>query len=216
MKALLKASRWGNLSIMIPMISSYEELMATKSILEECKSELQKDKTGFRQDIRMGVMLEVPSAVMIAEHLAPEVDFFSLGTNDLIQYTMAVDRGNELLSRLYQSLHPSILMLIKSAISAAHRHSLKISVCGEMAADPLGAILLTGLGVDELSVNFQAVSTLKMIIRSISQDDARQMAEDALKMRTQAEIQSYLKREIEGNFPDLGPVLQFTARNANG
>jgi phosphotransferase system enzyme I (PtsI) len=216
LKALLKASRWGNLSIMIPMISSYEELMATKSILEESKSELREERVRLKPDIRVGVMLEVPSAVMIAEHLAPEVDFFSLGTNDLIQYTMAVDRGNELLSGLYQSFHPSILMLIKSAVSAAHRHDLKISVCGEMAADPLGAILLTGLGIDELSVNFQAVGTLKKIIRSISQDSARQMAEKALKMRTQAEIQSYLKDEIERRFPDLVPVLQFTARNANG
>lgn len=216
LKALLKASRWGNLSIMIPMISSYEELTATKSILEECKSELQKDRIKFRQDIRMGVMLEVPSAVMIAEHLAPEVDFFSLGTNDLIQYTMAVDRGNELLSGLYQSFHPSVLMLIKSAVSAAHRHKLKISVCGEMASDPFGAILLTGLGVDELSVNFQAVGALKKIIRSISYAGVRQMAENALGMRSQADIQAYLKDEVEMKFPDLLPVLQFTTRNANG
>jgi phosphotransferase system enzyme I (PtsI) len=216
LKALLKASRWGNLSIMIPMVSSYEEITATREILEECKSDLREEKIAFKDHIPLGVMLEVPSAVMIAEHLAAEVDFFSIGTNDLIQYTMAVDRGNELLSGLYQSFHPSVLMLIKSAISAAHRRNLKISVCGEMAADPLGAIFLTGLGVDELSVNFQAVSTLKKIIRSISYAEVRQMAENALGMRSQADILAYLKEEIEMNFPDLVPVLRFTARNTNG
>lgn len=216
LKALIKASRWGNLSIMIPMISSYEEVKATREIFEECKSELRDERIEFQENIPVGIMLEVPSAVMIAEHLAPEVDFFSLGTNDLIQYTMAVDRGNELLSRLYQSFHPSVLALIDSAVSAAHRNNLKISVCGEMAADPFGVVLLTGLGVDELSVNFQAVSTLKKIVRSVSRVGARQMAENALKMRSQAEILAYLKDEIEAGFPDLVPVLQFTARNANG
>ena len=216
LKALLKASRWGNLSIMIPMISSYEELVATKEIIDECKGELRSKRVKFNENIPLGVMLEVPSAVMIAEYLANEVDFFSIGTNDLIQYTMAVDRGNELLSKLYQSFHPSVLSLIKSAISAAHGHRLKVSVCGEMAADPVGAVLLAGLGIDELSVSFQSVGIIKKIIKSISYTGARQIAENALKMRSHGEIESYLISEFELHFPELKPVFQFIGRNSNG
>ncbi len=216
LKALLKASRWGNLSIMIPMISNYEELVATKEIIEECKQELRSKRVKFSENIPLGVMLEVPSAVMIAEYLADEVDFFSIGTNDLIQYTMAVDRGNELLSKLYQTFHPSILSLIKSAVSAAHGRRLKVSVCGEMAADPMGAVLLAGLGVDELSVSFQSVGIIKKIIKSISYTGARQIAENALKMRSQPEIEDYVKSEFELQFPGLKPVFQFTGRNSDG
>ncbi len=216
LKALLKASRWGNLSIMIPMISNYEELVATKEIIEECKRELRNKRVKFSENIPLGVMLEVPSAVMIAEYLANEVDFFSIGTNDLIQYTMAVDRGNELLSKLYQSFHPSVLSLIKSAVSAAHGRRLKVSVCGEMAADPKGAVLLAGLGVDELSVSFQSVGIIKKIIKSISYTGARQIAENALKMRSQGEIESYLISEFELHFPELKPVFQFIGRNSDG
>lgn len=216
LKALLKASRWGNLSIMIPMISSYEELMATKEIIEDCKCELRERRVEFKDNIPLGVMLEVPSAVMIAGYLAKEVDFFSVGTNDLIQYTMAVDRGNELLSKLYQSFHPSILSLIKSSVSAAHRRKIRISVCGEMAADPLGAAILIGLGVDELSVNFQSVGTLKKIIRSISYAGARQLAENALKMKSQDEIESYLKSEFGSRFPELESIIRFIRRNSDG
>lgn len=216
LKALLKASRWGNLSIMIPMISNYEELVATKEIIEECKRELRSKRVKFSENIPLGVMLEVPSAVMIAEYLANEVDFFSIGTNDLIQYTMAVDRGNELLSKLYQTFHPSILSLIKSAVSAAHGRRLKVSVCGEMAADPMGAVLLAGLGVDELSVSFQSVGIIKKIIKSISYTGARQIAENALKMRSQPEIEDYVKSEFELQFPGLKPVFQFTGRNSDG
>ena len=216
LKALLKASRWGNLSIMIPMISTFEELVTTKEIIEECKNELRNKRVKFSENIPLGVMLEVPSAVMIADYLANEVDFFSIGTNDLIQYTLAVDRGNELLSKLYQSFHPSVLSLIRSAVSAAHGHRLKVSVCGEMAADPVGAILLTGLGVDELSVSFQSVGVIKKIIKSISYTGARQIAENALKMRSQAEIEGYLNREFDLHFPELKPVFQFTGRNSDG
>lgn len=216
LRALLKASRWGNLSIMIPMISNYEELMATKAILEECKKELRKERVKFKEDIPLGIMLEVPSATMIADHLAKEVDFFSIGTNDLIQYTLAVDRGNELLSDLYQGFHPSVLGLIKIAVSAAHGRDLKISVCGEMAADPIGALVLTGLGVNELSVNFQAVGIIKKVIRSIDYAAARQLADNVLKMKTDGEVRDYLRYEMDLRFPDLKPVIKFAKGNING
>jgi phosphotransferase system enzyme I (PtsI) len=216
LKALLKASRWGDLSIMIPMISNYEELMSTKEILEECKKELRDEKVKFKENIPLGIMLEIPSAVMIADHLANEVDFFSIGTNDLIQYTMAVDRGNELLADLYQGFHPSVLSLIKTSVAAAHGRKLKVSVCGELAADPLGALILVGLGVDTLSVNFQSIGIVKKVVRAMTYSRARQIAENALNMRSQADIEDYLKNEVEAHFHDLEPVMRFSRGNSNG
>lgn len=216
LKALLKASRYGNLSIMIPMISNYEELVGTQRILEECKAELRREKAKFKEEIPLGIMLEVPSAVLIAEFLARKVEFFSIGTNDLIQYTMAVDRGNELLSDLYQSFHPSILNLIKMSVQAARARGIRISVCGEMAADPLGAVLLIGLGVDELSVSFQYVGLLKKVIRSIDYDTARNISRKALRMKSEQEIVSYLEKETKKRFPDLENIMAFMKRNSNG
>jgi phosphotransferase system enzyme I (PtsI) len=216
LKALLKASRYGNLSIMIPMISNYEELMETRRIFEESKAELRKEKVKFKENIPLGIMIEVPSAVLIAEFLAKKADFFSIGTNDLIQYTVAVDRGNELLSKLYQSFHPAVLGLVKKSIDAAHSKNVEVSVCGEMAADPLGAVLLAGLGVDTLSVSFQYVGTLKKIIRTIDYENARLMARKALKMKSEREIISYVEKESVKRFPDLENILTFSRRNANG
>ncbi len=216
LKALLKASRYGNLSIMIPMISNYDELTQTQRILDECKTELRRDRVRFKENIPLGIMLEVPSAVLIAEFLARKVDFFSIGTNDLIQYTMAVDRGNELLSNLYQSFHPSVLSLIKTSIQAARTQNIKVSVCGEMAADPLGAVLLVGLGVDELSVSFQYVGLLKKVIRSIDFETARNIARKALRMKSEQEIVSYVEKEVKKRFPDLDNIMAFMKRNSNG
>jgi len=216
LKALLKASKYGNLSIMVPMISNYDELQDTQMILEESKAELRKERIKFDENVRLGIMLEVPSAVLIAGFLAQKVDFFSIGTNDLIQYTVAVDRGNEMLSKLYQSFHPSVLSLIKMSIDAAHGKRLKVSVCGEMAADPLGAILLTGLGVDQLSVSFQYVGLLKKIIRSIELEAARAIAKKTLKMKSEQEIVYYIERETIKRYPDLDNILNFMRRNANG
>ncbi len=212
LKALLRASRWGNLSIMIPMISNYEELAAVRKIFEECKQELREQKKIFKENVPLGVMIEVPSAALIADSLAGDSDFFSVGTNDLIQYTLAVDRGNEFLSKLYQSYHPAHLMLIKKSVEAAHSRNIKLSVCGEMAADPIGAILLIGLGVDTLSVSFQSVGILKKIVRSVSYRESRRMAEHALQMRTNSEIERYMKNEIENRFPDLNSVMRFVMR----
>ena len=216
LKAMLKASRCGNLAILIPMISNFEELIATKAIIEECRRELQKENIEVADKIPLGVMLEVPSAVLIAEHLAREVDFFSIGTNDLIQYTVAVDRDHELLSKLYQSFHPAVLSLIKTAVKAAHRYRKRVSVCGEMAADPLAAILLVGLGVDELSASYQMTAFLKKIVRSITYSGARRIAGKALGMKTQAEIEAFLKSEVARAFPDAMPVIQLSRRNSDG
>lgn len=213
LRALLKASRCGRLEILIPMISNYEELITTKNIIEECRAELEAEKVRLPKRIPIGIMLEVPSAVMIAEHLAREVDFFSIGTNDLIQYTVAVDRDHEMLSRLYQCFHPAVLSLIKASVKAAHRYRKPVAVCGEMAADPLAAVLLVGLGVNELSASFQMTGILKKIVRSITYSGARKIAARALTMKTHAEIESYLKNEIARVFPDIMPVIQFTRRS---
>jgi phosphoenolpyruvate-protein phosphotransferase (PTS system enzyme I) len=216
LKALLKASVLGNLSIMVPMISNYDELIATKRIFEESKKELLAEKIEFKENIPLGIMIEVPSAAIISEHLAQEADFFSIGTNDLIQYTVAVDRDHELLSKLYQCFHPAILALIKTSIIAAHKHKHKVSVCGEMASDPLAAVLLIGLGVDELSAGFRMTGILKKVIKSITFSDAGRIAEAALEMKSHDEIESYLKKEIGRVFPEILPVIEFSRKNSNG
>ncbi|HBC47684.1 MAG TPA: phosphoenolpyruvate--protein phosphotransferase [candidate division Zixibacteria bacterium] len=216
LKALLKASVFGNLSIMIPMISNYEEIIATKKILEECKEELRAANVKFKEKIPFGIMIEVPSAAIISEHLAPEVDFFSIGTNDLIQYTVAVDRDHELLAKLYQSFHPSVLALIKASVKAAHRYHRKVSVCGEMAADPLAAVLLIGLGVDELSSGFRMTGILKKVIRSITHTGARRIADHALWLKSHGEVEAYLKKEVSRVFPEIIPVIEFSRRNSHG
>jgi phosphoenolpyruvate-protein phosphotransferase (PTS system enzyme I) len=216
LKALLKASVFGNLSIMIPMISNYGEIISTKKIIEECKDELRAEKVKFKENIPFGIMIEVPSAAIISEHLAREVDFFSIGTNDLIQYTVAVDRDHELLASLYQSFHPAVLALIKTSVKAAHRYHRKVSVCGEMAADPLAAVLLIGLGVDELSAGFRMTGVLKKVVRSITHAGAKRIADHALTLKSHSEIESYLKSEITRVFPDILPVIEFSRRNSNG
>lgn len=216
LKALLKSSPYGELSVMIPMISNYEELIQTKRIFEECRQELLSEKVKLAEKVPFGIMLEVPSAVMIAEHLAPQVDFFSIGTNDLIQYTVAVDRDHELLSKLYQSFHPSVISLIKMAVKAAHKYHKKVSVCGEMAADPLAAVLLIGLGIDELSASFQMTGILKKIVMSITYSRARSIANNVLEMKTHGEIEEYLKKELSKSFPEIMPVIKFSRRNKDG
>ncbi len=215
LKALLKASVYGNLSIMIPMISNFEEIIQTKRLLEESKEELRAEKVKFKEKIPLGIMIEVPSAAIIAEHLAREVDFFSIGTNDLIQYTVAVDRDHELLSKLYQSFHPSVLTLIKMSVKAAHKFHRKVSVCGEMASDPLAAVLLIGLGVDELSTGFRMSTILKKIVRSITYSGARRIAERALELKSQAEIENFIKMEMYRVFPEIIPVIRFSRKNFN-
>jgi phosphotransferase system enzyme I (PtsI) len=215
LKALLKSSTAGNLSIMIPMISNIDEIIMTKKLLEECKVELRTENIKIAEKIPLGIMIEVPSAVLIAEHLAREVDFFSIGTNDLIQYTLAVDRDHQLISKLYQSFHPAVLQLIKLSVYAAHRHKMKVSVCGEMAGDPLAAVLLIGLGVDELSATFQTAGILKKIVTSISRSGAKKIAEKVLEMKSHTEIEQYMKKEVARVFPDIMPVIHFARRNSD-
>ncbi len=180
LRAILRASVEGNVKIMYPMISGMAELDKANEMLEACKNELRQEGIPFNPDLEVGVMIEIPSAVMIAESLAKKVAFFSLGTNDLIQYTLAVDRMNERIAHLYEPTHPAILRMIKKTIDAAHKHGIWVGVCGEMAADLDAIPLLVGLGVDELSATPSQVPAIKFLIRRLKVTEAREAASQAL------------------------------------
>jgi phosphotransferase system enzyme I (PtsI) len=180
LRAILRASAEGNVKMMYPMISGLDELLQANVLVEQCKAELRAEKIPFNEQMEIGVMIEIPSAVLIANTLARHVKFFSIGSNDLIQYTLAADRTNEKVSHLYEPTHPAIVHLIKMTVDAAHAHGIWVGVCGEVASDPVLAPLLLGLGVDELSTAPAAIDPVKYIIRRIKQTEARQLADFAL------------------------------------
>jgi phosphoenolpyruvate-protein kinase (PTS system EI component) len=161
--------------MMYPMITTVEELRACKAFVRECKQELRAEGIPFRQDVPEGVMIEVPAAALEAEALAKECDFFSLGTNDLVQYTFAVDRGNEAVAHLYQPLHPVIISLIRTVVQAARRHNRSVCVCGEMASDPLAALLLVGMGIRKLSMSANLIPRVKELICRIAYFDMQRL-----------------------------------------
>lgn len=193
LRAILRASAYGNVLIMYPMISGIEELRAANDILRDVKEELNKEGVSFDQDIKVGIMVEIPSAAIMAEALIKEADFFSIGTNDLCQYTLAVDRGNERISNLYQPLHPAVLRLIKNVIEVSHRHGKFTGMCGELAGDPLATIILLGMGLNEFSMSAASIPLVKKIIRSISYQEAQAAADLVLSMTTIEEIVEYCK-----------------------
>ncbi len=199
-RAILKSSKLKNIKIMLPMVSSLEEVRCSKKILEEVKAELDKDqqyKDIYDKNIPFGIMIEVPSAVILADELAKEVDFFSIGTNDLIQYILAVDRGNVLVADMYQEFHPAVIRTLKNIVDAAHRNNIKVSICGEMASKPLAAILLIGLGLDELSVLPSVYTEIKQIIRSSSHTDTKNLINSILNYSTEEEIRNAVKNFYE-------------------
>lgn len=180
LRAILRASVNKNLKIMYPMISNLSEIQRANALLEEAKQELAADNVVFHKNIEVGIMIEVPSAALTADVLAEHVDFFSIGTNDLVQYVLAVDRGNEDVAYLYEATHPAVLKLIDNTIQAAHRHGIWVGLCGEMAANPIMTPLLLGMGVDELSVSPRAVPIVKDIVRNLSFKQAEELAKSAL------------------------------------
>ena len=190
LRAILRASVFGNLKIMYPMISGVEELEAANVLLDECREQLRDDGVAFAEDVEIGVMIETPSAAMIADSLARRVKFFSIGTNDLIQYALAVDRLNEKIAHLYEPTHPGILRLIKATVDAGQAHGIWTGICGEMAGDLAAVPLLLGLGVSELSVTPSMVPRVKMLIRSVEMSEARKLAEYALNSDSPKEILS--------------------------
>ncbi|MFB6465707.1 phosphoenolpyruvate--protein phosphotransferase [Cytobacillus sp. Hz8] len=188
LRALLRASTYGNLRIMFPMIATIDEFRSAKAILEEEKAKLLQEGTQVSEDIQVGIMVEIPSTAVIADLFAKEVDFFSIGTNDLIQYTMAADRMNERVSYLYQPYNPSILRLVKMVIDAAHKEGKWAGMCGEMAGDETAIPVLLGLGLDEFSMSATSILKARSIIRGLSKADMEQLAEKAITMSTMSEV----------------------------
>ncbi|MCK4907095.1 MAG: phosphoenolpyruvate--protein phosphotransferase [Spirochaetes bacterium] len=203
LRALLRASVYGKLEIMFPMISGVDELLMVKEFVEMVKNDLRKEKIEFNNDIKMGIMIEVPSAALSADALAPHVDFFSIGTNDLIQYTLAVDRGNEKVSYLYNSLHPAVLRLIKMTISAGESHNIPVEMCGEMAGNPINSVLLIGLGLKELSMSSVFIPEVKKVIRSSSYIEAKKLADEILALGNVDKIEKHLMTFMRTHFPYL-------------
>jgi len=194
-RAILRASHRGNVKIMFPMISEIKEIIEIRKLIEEVKSELKNEKVKFDKNIQIGAMIETPSAALIVDLIVEHVDFVSLGTNDLIQYTLAVDRFNENVAELYDPLHLSILRLIKNVVDFSHKKNKLVSICGEMASDTLFTKLLIGLGVDELSVPPSAVLKIKRIIRDINYSEAKEKTLDILSSKNKEEILKHLKEE---------------------
>ena len=197
LKAILRASVYGNLSIMFPMISSIEELREAKKILEECKKELDIKKLPYKRHIKVGIMIEIPSAALISYGLAKECDFFSIGTNDLIQYTVAVERGNEKISKLYTKFHPAVIRLIKQAIDGAHNAGIFCGMCGEAAGDELFIPLLIGLGLDEFSMNSNSILKARKRISELEKYDCKELAEEILGLTSAEDVEKKLKEFTE-------------------
>ena len=197
LRAILRASAFGNLSIMFPMISSVEELREAKKILEECKRELDTENVSYKKDIKVGIMIEIPSAALISYGLAKECDFFSIGTNDLIQYTVAVERGNEKISNLYTKFHPAVIKLIKQAIDGAHDAGIFCGMCGEAAGDELYIPLLIGLGLDEFSMNSNSILRARKRISELEKFDCKELAEEILRLTSAEEVEKRLKEFAE-------------------
>lgn len=202
LRAVLRISAFGNVRIMFPMISGLDELRRAKLLLKECMADLLRDEIPFDSDIKVGIMIEIPAAVAMADLLAPEADFFSIGTNDLIQYTLAIDRSNEHLSEYFQPLHPAVLRSLQRVVEVAHKAGIDACICGEMAGDPLYLPILLGLGFDELSMSAASIPRVKQILRRCTSQQAAAIAQTCLTFSTASEIEVYLKSEITSHFAE--------------
>jgi len=203
LRAILRASLYGNVKVMFPMVSTIEELRRAKLEVERAKRALKAEGVEFDPDFEVGVMVETPSAAIMADRFAHECDFLSIGSNDLTQYTLAVDRGNEHVAKLFDHLHPAVLRLIKQTIDAAHGQGIWAGMCGEFASDLMGMLLLLGFGVDEMSVSPGMIPEAKGVIRSIDTSAAAEVAAKTLKLATALEVKHLLRREMDREFPQL-------------
>ncbi len=193
LRAILRASVHGDLRIMFPMISGVEEVDRALELLEEARSECREKGQPFNEDISVGIMIEVPSAALTSDILARKVDFFSIGTNDLIQYTIAVDRGNERVAYLYEPFHPGVLRLIKMVIDNAHSAGIPVNMCGEMAGDPIATVILLGMGLDVFSMSSFSIPEVKQIIRSTSMMEAEELVGEIMEMKSYREIDEHVR-----------------------
>ena len=198
LRAIMRASKYGNALIMFPMIASVDEVIRAKAVLEEAKEELRQRNQEFDDKIKVGIMVEIPSAAIAADLFADEIDFFSIGTNDLTQYTLAVDRGNTKVSRIYTSFHPALLRLFKNVIEASEKNGRFTGMCGELAGNPLAALLLLGMGFDELSMSPSSILKVKKIVTSVDMSYAKKVAQHAMSFAKAEEIEAYLKDELKG------------------
>jgi len=203
LRAILRASAYGTLKIMYPMISGIDELRQANAILDRVKEDLRKNKVAFAENMEVGVMIEVPSAALTSDLLAEEADFFSIGTNDLIQYALAVDRVNEKIAYLYEPAHPGVLRLIKSVIDNGHKNGIWVGMCGEMASEPALALLLLGLGLDEFSMSPIVLPEIKKVIRAVTMKDAQDVAERALSLSTGKDVKMFVNRKLKQFVPEL-------------
>jgi phosphoenolpyruvate-protein phosphotransferase (PTS system enzyme I) len=197
LRAILRASTEKNVKIMFPMISGIEELRQAKGVVNECKKELKKEGLAFDDDISIGTMIEVPSAALTADILAKESDFFSIGTNDLIQYSLAVDRANEKVAYLYEPGHPAVLRLIKSVIDAAHKSKTWVSMCGEMSGEPIFTFLLLGMGLDQFSMAPPQIPKIKELISNLDLEESKRIMKNVLELSTPGEVEKFLQKELK-------------------
>ena len=202
LRGILRASAYGPLKILFPMISGMEEVKKAKAVLRECMDELQRERVSFDADIKIGIMIEIPSTCMITDLLAGEVDFFSIGTNDLIQYTLAIDRVNEYVSYLYEPLHPAVLRMIKKTIDDAHAHNIEVAICGEMAGEPLYVPILLGLDIDEMSMNAYSIPRVKKIIRGLRHSYCKNIVARIMANDLPKESELLVRKEMARLFPD--------------
>jgi len=202
LRAMLRASAYGKVKILLPMISGVSEIREVRKILNEVRLSLTAERIPYDPHIEIGIMMEVPSAATIADILAKEVDFFSIGTNDLIQYTLAIDRVNEYVTHLYEPLHPAILRLVRQMVRAAHGGGIRVAMCGEMAGEPLYVPILLGLELDELSMNVLSIFRVKKILRSYTLRECKDLVEAVLQLSTPGEIEDLVRASLRNKFPD--------------
>jgi len=202
LRAILRVSVLGDVKIMFPLITNRQELMQAKMILRDVMEDLDEESIPYKRDVQVGIMIETPSAALTAYSLARDVDFFSIGTNDLTQYTLAVDRGNELVSTLYSSVDPAVLRLIRTVIQDAHKAQIDVSVCGEMASEPQYIMLLLGIGVRTISIASPMIPEIKQIIRSVTMEDCNKLARKVLSMNSERQISSYLRNSARKILPE--------------
>jgi phosphotransferase system enzyme I (PtsI) len=201
MRAILRASAFGDVRILFPMISTLLELRQCKMILAEVKEDLEEEGVAFNPRLPVGTMIEVPAAAILADQLAREVDFFSIGTNDLVQYTLAADRNNETVASLYSPGDPAVLRLIERVVQTALEQRISVNVCGEMSGEPLYTMLLLGLGLRQLSVAPHNVPEIKQVVRSVTLGEATQVAQEALRLQTARDVNSYLREQLRRQVP---------------
>jgi phosphotransferase system enzyme I (PtsI) len=203
MRAILRASAFGNVRIMFPMVSTLLELRQCKMILAEVKEDLEEEGIAFNRDLPVGTMIEVPSAAIMADQMGREVDFFSIGTNDLVQYTLAADRTNEAVASLYSAGDPAVLRLIAQVVEAARKHNIGVNVCGEMSGEPIYTLLLLGLGLRQMSATPHNIPEIKKIIRSITIEEAEEVAREVMGLETARDVNNYLREKTRRILPEV-------------